>query len=103
MIIKVLIRRRIQENNLREVFELLKKLRMGAMNQPGYISGETLVNQYDPRSIMVVSIWQTVEDWIRWQESEERKSIEGKLERLLLEPTKYEIYDVVSTKLWTLI
>ena len=103
MIIKVLIRRRIQENYIRKVFELLKKLRIGAMNQPGYISGETLVDQFDPQRIMVVSIWQTVEDWIRWQENDERKSIEVQLERVLLEPTKYETYDVVSTKLWTLI
>ena len=102
MVIKVLITRLIQENKIREVLTLLKKLRIGAMNQPGYISGETLVNQYDPRSIMVVSIWQTVEDWNRWQESDERKANEVQFERLLREPTMYEVYDVMSTKLWTL-
>ena len=52
---------------------------------------------------MVVSIWQTIEDWIRWEKSNERKATEAQLERLLEEPTKYEIYDVVSTNLWKLI
>ena len=48
MVFKVLTKRLIHENKIKEVFALLKKLRREAMNQPGYISGETLVNQYDP-------------------------------------------------------
>ena len=103
MVTKVLITRLIQENKIAEVLALLKKLRIKAMNQPGYISGETLINQYDSRSIMVISIWQTLENWNSWQESEERKANEAQLEKLLQEPAKYEIYDVVSTNLWKLV
>ena len=103
MVTKVLITRLIQENKIAEVLALLKKLRIKAMNQPGYISGETLINQYDSRSIMVISIWQTLENWNSWQESEEKKANEAQLEKLLQAPAKYEIYDVVSTSLWKLI
>ena len=103
MVTKVLITRLIQENKIAEVLALLKKLRIKAMNQPGYISGETLINQYDSRSIMVISIWQTLENWNSWQESEEKKANEAQLEKLLQAPAKYEIYDVVSTNLWKLV
>ena len=103
MVIKVLIRRLIKENKIGEVVELLKKLRVGAMNQSGYISGETLINQNDSQHLMVVSIWQTVEDWNRWQESDERKANDEKLERFLIAPAEYGVFDVVSTKLWSLI
>jgi len=64
------------------------------MNQPGYISGETLVNHYDYRSITVISTWQSIEDWISWEESDDRAGNEAELESLLEEPTKFEIYDL---------
>ena len=67
------------------------------MHQPGYVSGETLVNHYDDRSITVISTWQSVDDWIHWEESDERASNEAELESLLEEPTRFEVYDVGRT------
>ena len=94
MAIKVLIKRHFKENTVDEGFALLNTFRREAMNRPGYISGETWVNHYDSRSITVVSTWQTVEDWIRWEESDERASNEVKLENLLEQPAHFEIYDL---------
>jgi heme-degrading monooxygenase HmoA len=42
----------------------------------------------------VISTWQTIEDWIRWEESDERAVSEAELENLLEEPAKFEIYDL---------
>jgi hypothetical protein len=47
VVVKVLISRVCQENKIKEVLALLKILRIKAMDQAGYISGETLINQYD--------------------------------------------------------
>ncbi len=94
MAVKVFIRRYIKEGQIAEAFELLKRFRSGAMKQPGYISGETLVDHYDSRSITIISTWETVDDWIRWQESNARETRELELEDYLEAPTKYEIYDV---------
>lgn len=94
MAVKVLIKRHFKEGKTTEVFALLLKFRHNAMNQPGYISGETLTNHYDPGSMTVISTWQTIEDWIRWQESDEREANETQLESMLEEPTKFEIYDI---------
>jgi heme-degrading monooxygenase HmoA len=94
MPVKVFIRRKIKESRLEKAFEILKRFRSGAMKQPGYISGETLVDHYDPRSITIISCWETVDDWIRWQESDAREIQESELEDYLEAPTKYEIYDV---------
>ena len=52
------------------------------------------VNHYDARSITVVSGWQTIEEWIEWEESDARAAIEAKIEPLLEEKAKFEIYDV---------
>ncbi len=94
MAIKVLIKRHFKEGSVEEALSLLNHFRANAINQPGYISGETLVNHYDSRSITVASTWQGIDDWVRWQESAEREAYEGRLESLLEEPTRYEIYDV---------
>jgi heme oxygenase (mycobilin-producing) len=94
MAVKILIKRHFKENAAEQAGELLNNFRRDAMRQPGYISGETWHNHYDPRSITVVSTWQSVDDWIRWEESEARAANEEKLERLLEESTKFEVYDL---------
>jgi heme-degrading monooxygenase HmoA len=94
MTVKVFIKRHIKRDQVESALALLKDFRSFALGQPGYISGETLIGHYDPHNVTVVSTWQTVEDWIRWQESEERARNESQLEDLLGQPTKFEIYDV---------
>jgi heme-degrading monooxygenase HmoA len=94
MAIKVMIKRHIKEDQTLHVFELLNKFRSQAMEQTGYISGETLVNHYDNRTLLVVSTWESIDDWIRWQESNQRVSIEAELKEMLEEPTRYEIFDL---------
>ena len=96
MIVKVMIKRKIKEGKTREVFTLLNKFRSDAMNQKGYISGETLINHDDPMEILVISIWQGMENWLEWKENPERKANEFLLEKWLEEPTSYKSY-VFST------
>jgi heme-degrading monooxygenase HmoA len=87
----------VKSGKVEEAYALLNKIRSHATHQPGYVSGETLSNHYDDRSITVISTWQSVDDWIRWEESDERASNEAELESLLEEPTKFEVYDVGRT------
>ena len=94
MAVKVFIKRHIKKGKTDAALELLKEVRGQALKQPGYISGETLVNHYDPRTITVVSTWQTIDDWIRWQESDARSAKEDQLEGLQEGPTNFEIYDM---------
>ena len=97
MIVKVMIKRKIKEGKAREVFALLNKFRSDAMNQKGYISGETLINHDNPREILVIAMWQDMENWLAWRENPERKANETLLERWLEEPTAYDTY-IFSTQ-----
>lgn len=94
MAVKIFIKRHVKEDKTHEAVELLKDVRSRALKQPGYISGETLINHYDPCKITVVSTWQTIDDWIRWQESDERSAKEDQLEDLQEAPADFEIYDL---------
>ena len=90
MVVKVIITRRIQEGKTREVFALLNKIRSDAMNQKGYLSGETLINNDDPQEILVISMWHGIENWLKWKENPERKANETLLERWLEGPTEFK-------------
>jgi len=94
MAVKIVIKRHFKENAAQKAFELLNNFRREAMGRQGYISGETWVNHYDPCRLAVVSTWQTVEDWIHWEESDQRAANEAKLEDLQKTPVKFEIYDL---------
>ena len=94
MAVKVFIKRYVKEGKTEAAVEMLKEVRSQALKQPGYISGETLINHYDPCHITVVSTWQGIDDWIRWQDSEERSAREDQLEDLQEGPANFEIYDL---------
>jgi heme-degrading monooxygenase HmoA len=94
MAVKIFIKRHVKKGKTQEAVELLKDVRSLALQQPGYISGETLINHYDPCNITVVSTWQTIDDWIRWEESDERSAKENQLEGLQEGPADFEIYDL---------
>jgi len=98
MAIKVFIKRHIKEGRVEKAVAMLEEFRNMAKKELGYISGETLINHYDFRSITVVSAWRTIEDWVNWQSSDKRAGNEAKLEEMLEVPTKYEIYDIGSPK-----
>lgn len=98
MPIRVFIKRHIKEEREEEVIAMLNQFRHMAKKQPGYISGETLINHFDSRSITIISSWQKIEDWMHWQNRAERAANEAMIESLLEQPTKYEIYDVSSIR-----
>ena len=94
MAVKVLIKRKMADGKLNEVSQLLNKARYNAMGQPGYISSETLSGTDDPNNVVVVSMWQKIEHWDQWKNSDARAENEAKFEALLDGPTEYETYNL---------
>jgi len=92
MAIKVLITRRFKEGKGMELLILLNQLRSHAIEQPGYLTGETLVGHDDPLKLVVIGTWQTEEHWRKWEDNPERKAMETQIEPLLIEPTKAEVF-----------
>lgn len=96
MAVRVFIKRHIKEGQVAKALDLLAEFRRSAMNRPGHVSGETLVDHYDANCVLVVATWTTVDDWIRWQNSEDRDRNEALIEDLLDQPTVYEVFDFQS-------
>ena len=92
MAVKIIIKRSIPPDRSGELMPLFQNLRSLAMGQPGYISGETLHGIHSPGEIVVISTWQTVEQWRDWVANKERLKIQNQIDMLLGEKTEYEIY-----------
>ncbi|MGD2028422.1 MAG: antibiotic biosynthesis monooxygenase [Desulfobacterales bacterium] len=94
MAVKVLIKRKIKDGKLNEASKLLIKARYKAMEQPGYISSETLSGCDDQNNVVVVSMWQKIENWNEWKKSDIRAENESQFETLLDGPVEYETYNL---------
>jgi len=92
MAVKIIIKRSIPPEKSGQLMPLFKKMRSLAMNQPGYISGETLQNVDTPGEIVVISTWQTVDEWQRWVTHKERLKIQSQIDMLLDIKTEYTVY-----------
>ncbi|RLB43839.1 MAG: antibiotic biosynthesis monooxygenase [Deltaproteobacteria bacterium] len=92
MAVKIIIRRKVSKEKEAELLPLLIQLRALATAQPGYISGETLRNIDDPEEYLVISTWQSLEDWQRWAKSEQRAEVQNKIDNLLGQKTEYSSY-----------
>ena len=93
MAIDVMIKRKVKPGRqAKELVPLILHLRALATYQPGYISGTTLSNLEHPDECLVVSRWESVDDWNRWRQSSQRTVIEQKIEALTGEKTDYNLY-----------
>lgn len=91
MAVKILIKRNVPREKAKALIPLFRQIRSHAMNQPGYISGETL-KRLDQDQFLIISTWQDSESWQNWLNSDARKGLQGEIDQLLGGETEYEIY-----------
>lgn len=97
MAISVIIRRKvIDKDKVKSLAPLIVKLRSLATIQPGYITGRTFRSLDDPSEFLVMSTWNSLDDWNRWLKSEERRTLQKKVDDLLGEDTKYRLYESLA-------
>ena len=100
--VRVLVQHRAKDTE--KLIDAIRDLRNEAMKQPGYITGETLVNIEDTSNVLVISTWQRAEDWKAWDTSETRVKITKRVNKLLVEPYTvhiYQYYLVRQNRVWS--
>lgn len=90
--IKVFIKRKVADDSIMELMDLLKKLRSLTLSQPGYVSGETMKRMDKEGECMVISTWRSIDDWNNWVANAERKAVQSEIDTLLGAETTYEVY-----------
>jgi len=92
MAVTIIIDRKVRKGKEADFSKLLRELRSKAVPTPGYIKGETLRALDDPHNYIVVTTWQSVDDWKKWEKSPERKKIQSRIEKLMARSTKTKIF-----------
>ncbi len=90
--VKVLLERSIKGKQVREITRLLRMMRVLAMQQPGYVSGETLHAVDDPNHYLVISTWESREHWQAWFANPERQKLQAEVDSYMESPTKIRVY-----------
>ncbi|MBT8371228.1 MAG: antibiotic biosynthesis monooxygenase [Deltaproteobacteria bacterium] len=94
MAVKIIIKRKFKDGNMRAASRFLIENRKGAMKQPGYISSETLRSLDDKDQVVVVSMWENRDAWETWRISETRMKIKDEFKDYLVGQTGYEHYSL---------
>ena len=92
MAVKILIKRSVPAHKTAQVIPIFQQLRALAMSQPGYISGETLQSIDNKEEYIVISTWQSVDNWQQWATSRARMKLQNQIDAALNENTEYEVY-----------
>ena len=96
--IKVITGYRVKKNA--DIKPLLLKLRMDAMQYPGFVGAENMVNRRDSSIVLVISTWERPENWIAWEKSKLRAELIKEIKPLVEDQTRVELYDIIPTTRW---
>lgn len=98
MSVKVVIRRKFPKEKEKEFFKCISEIRSVVPLQPGYISSEYLKTIGEKNEIATISSWFSLEDWQAWFDSDTRKSIQAKIDRIPGVESDYSVYRHIITR-----
>lgn len=91
MSVRIIIDRKVKKGKETDFAKLLRKLRSKAIFSNGYISGEMLRVRDDPQNYIVITAWETVADWEKYEKVPETSKIHATIEKLMARPTSIKI------------
>jgi len=92
MTVRVVIEREVEPGHEAKLQQLMMQARSKAVKSKGYISGETLRAVDNPNKFLVLSNWNSAEDWKAWEKNPERGKLQAEIAPLLLGREKCTIY-----------
>ena len=92
MSVLIIIKRVFRMDQTKQLVPLLKELRAKSEKQPGFISRTTYSKLNDPGELVVIMEWETVDDWIKWMDHEDAKSLQWQVDSIIGEKTFFEVY-----------
>ena len=94
MAISVFIQRKFSDKEkAAKLAPLIVELRSLATVQPGYITGKTFRCIDCPGEFIVLSTWNSLDDWNTWLQSKQRMALQKQVDDLLGQITQYRIYE----------
>lgn len=94
IVVIVLLERSFSEMHAGKIGGLLRDLRALAMQQEGYITSQTLLDENDCERVLMTSTWETwrsLEHWQAWCNHPERQELEAQVGGLQERPTCVQV------------
>jgi len=96
MAVSIIIKRLVKDETIAaRLAPLIVQLRSRATVQPGFLTDQTFSCLDCEGEYLIMSTWNTLEDWNKWMHSQERLTIQKKVDELLGEKTFYRYYEPV--------
>ena len=96
MAVSIIIRRTVQDESMaNNLAPLIVRLRSRASVQQGFLTDQTFSCLDCDGEYMIISTWNTLEDWNIWMHSDERMAIQSQVDDLLGEKTFYRYYEPI--------
>ncbi|MBT3178950.1 MAG: antibiotic biosynthesis monooxygenase [Desulfobacula sp.] len=96
MAVSIIIKRTFTDEAMAvKLAPFIVQLRSRATVQPGFLTDQTFSCLDCDGEYMIISTWNTLEDWNKWMNSEERMAIQKQIDKLLGEKTLYRYYEPV--------
>jgi len=84
----------------KDVEPILMQLRSHAMQYPGFVSAENLVSEEDSSIIMIISTWETIENWRTWVRSRRTQDLFQQAQAVVAEAARVTAYRTMPTVEW---
>jgi heme-degrading monooxygenase HmoA len=84
----------------KDIEPTLMQLRSHAMQYPGFVSAENLVSEEDFSVVMMISTWETIENWRTWVESRRTQDLFRQAKTVVMESARITAYRTLPTSQW---
>ncbi|MCP4720290.1 MAG: antibiotic biosynthesis monooxygenase, partial [Desulfobacteraceae bacterium] len=96
MAVSIIIKRLVKDETMAaQLSPFIVQLRSRAAVQPGFLTDQTFSCLDCEGEYLIMSTWNTLEDWNKWMHSEERQTIQRQIDELLGEKTIYRYYEPI--------
>jgi len=84
----------------KDVEPILMQLRSHAMQYPGFVGAENLVSEEDLSVVLMMSTWETIENWRTWVESSRTRDLLRQAKALVMGTARVTAYRTMPTVKW---
>jgi len=84
----------------KDVEPILMQLRSHAMQYPGFVGAENLVSEEDLSVVLMMSTWETIENWRTWVESSRTRDLLRQAKAVVMGTARVTAYRTMPTVAW---
>jgi len=84
----------------KDVEPILMQLRSHAMQYPGFVGAENLVSQEDLSVVIMISTWETTENWKTWVNSRRTQDLLKEAKSVVMGAARVTAYRSMPTTEW---